>query len=144
MVNNKHPNRIDMDEKSQITAKILTFSPPDLSDLGKPRFPEVKPDTQLVDLIGSKSHLFFNILEIDPNWLSKNPDSWNDETEYKRAELFVRNVKTVNDCAERGVKLVTDYASILTKDDQLKEWLLQGVEKNRKEYKNFNIKTLNK
>ena len=56
----------------------------------------------------------------------------------------VRNVKTVNDCAERGVKLVTDYASILTKDDQLKERLLQGVEKNRKEYKNFNIKTLNK
>ena len=90
------------------------------------------------------SYLFFYILEIDPNWLSKNPDSWSDETEYKRAELFVRNVKTVNDCAERGVNLVTDYASILTKDDQLKEWLLQGVEKNRKEYKNFNIKTLNK
>ena len=57
---------------------------------------------------------------------------------------FVRTVKTVNDCAERGVKMITNYATILTKDEKIRDWLLQGVEMNRKKFPDFNIKTLNK
>ena len=57
---------------------------------------------------------------------------------------FVRTVKTVNDCAELGVKRITDYATVLTKDEKKRDWLLKGVEMNRKKFPDFNIKTLNK
>ena len=56
----------------------------------------------------------------------------------------MRNVKTVNDCAERGVKMISEYAAILTKDEKVRDWLLQGVEANRKKFPDFNVKTLNK
>ena len=59
-------------------------------------------------------------------------------------EQFVRTVKTVNDCAERGVKLISEYAAILTQDEKARNWLLQGVELNRWKFPDFNVKTLNK
>ncbi|KAF0313314.1 hypothetical protein FJT64_016134 [Amphibalanus amphitrite] len=42
-----------------------------------------------------------------------------------------------NDVAERGVKLVTDYMEILTKDDTTREFLLQGVELHRRKFPDF-------
>ena len=56
----------------------------------------------------------------------------------------MRTAKTVNDVAERAVKLMTDYAMILTKDEEKRQWILQGVAENRKKYGNFAKKTLNK
>ena len=137
-------NKIDQDLKSQIAAKMLTFSPLSAKEIGKPTFPEIRPETTLPDLVGQKSYLFFDILGIDYSWLNRSPEFWHEELEYKRAEMFARTVKTVNDCAERGVKLISDYASVLTKNENMREWLLQGVEQNRRKYPDFKIKTLNK
>ena len=39
--------------------------------------------------------------------------------------------------------MITEYAAILTKDEKMRDWLLQGVESNRRKYPDFNIKTLN-
>ena len=137
-------NRVDMDTKSHMAAKMLTFSPPEKFQLGKPKFPVIKPGTKLVDLVGSKSYMLFSILGVDYMWLSKDPRDWQEDTEYKKAEQFVRTVKTVNDCAERGVKMISEYAAILTKNEKVRDWLLQGVETNRRKYSDFNVKTLNK
>ena len=57
---------------------------------------------------------------------------------------YVRTVKVTNDVAERGVKLMADYASILTTDDELRPLILQGVERNRKMFPNFKKSVLNK
>jgi len=46
--------------------------------------------------------------------------------------------------AERGVKLINDFSKILTKNEKKREWLLQGVESNRKKYSNDHKATLNK
>ena len=94
--------------------------------------------------MGSKSYMLFSILGVDYMWLSKDPRDWQEDTEYKKAEQFVRTVKTVNDCAERGVKMISEYAAILTKNEKVRDWLLQGVETNRRKYSDFNVKTLNK
>ena len=39
--------------------------------------------------------------------------------------------------------MATDYASILTKDDTMRNMILQGVEKSRREFPDFAKKTLN-
>ena len=137
-------NKVDNDTKSHMAAKLLTFSQPEKIKIGKPKFPEIKPTTKLIDLLGQNSYLLFNLLGVDSNWLCKNPTDWGKDEDYRKMREYVRTVKTVNDCAEWGVKLITDYAKILTKDDKMRSWLLQGVEMNRQKYPDFSIKTLNK
>ena len=39
--------------------------------------------------------------------------------------------------------MISDYSKILTKDNELRRKLLQGVEMSRKIHPNFNKKTLN-
>ena len=56
----------------------------------------------------------------------------------------MRTAKTVNDVAERAVKMMTDYSKILTEDDETRQLIMQGVAENRRLYNNFNKKTLNK
>ena len=63
--------------------------------------------------------------------------------EIQKIENFVRTVKTTNDTAERGVKLMTDYAQILTHDEDMRQWILQAVDNNRKMFPDFNKNTLN-
>ena len=48
-----------------------------------------------------------------------------------------------NDVAERGVKMATDFASLLTEDDSMRAMILQGVERSRKVYPNFKKNCLN-
>ena len=67
-----------------------------------------------------------------------------EDPDYQKVEQFVRTVKTVNDCPERGVKLISEYAAILTKDKMARNWLMKGMELNRRKFPDFNVKTLNK
>ena len=46
-------------------------------------------------------------------------EHWSEDPDFAAAEAFVRSVKVTNDTAERGVKLMTDYAQILTKDKNI-------------------------
>ena len=63
--------------------------------------------------------------------------------DYKEMEEFVRHVKVTNDVSERGVKLITDYAKILTNNNAKRMMLLQGVEMFRKLKPDFKKKTMN-
>ena len=64
--------------------------------------------TELRELFTPDSCQLFNILKMVPDWLDTNPD-------YIEFRKFVRTVKLTNDCAERAVKLATDYSKSLTK-----------------------------
>jgi hypothetical protein len=55
----------------------------------------------------------------------------------------VRNVKVTNDVAERAVAMISQYAAILTKYEEMRDFLLQGVEDHRRKYPNVNKSTLN-
>ena len=44
---------------------------------------------------------------------------------------IIRNLKVVNDVAERGVKLATDFSDIITTDEEQMQYLLQVVEDSR-------------
>ncbi|KAK0053790.1 hypothetical protein Bpfe_016784 [Biomphalaria pfeifferi] len=49
-----------------------------------------------------------------------NVETWKENDHYQEALRIVQGLKVVNDCAERGVKLIQEYTSIWTNDDQQK------------------------
>ena len=79
-----------------------------------PTFTDIKPETQLFNLVGPSTFMFFDILGLDYQWLRRTPEIWNEYESYREAQEFVRTVKVVNDTAERGIKLVANYTQILT------------------------------
>ena len=87
--------------------------------------------------------MFFHILGISYEWIKVPPSHWEEYDSYKEAREFVRTTKVVNDLAERGIKMISDYAMILTNDEEMRVQLLQGVELNRRKYPDFKKKTLN-
>jgi len=56
----------------------------------------------------------------------------------------VTTVKITNDIAERVVNLITDYLEVLTvtKDEKMRQFLMQGVELHIHKFLNFNKRTL--
>ena len=72
-----------------------------------------------------------------------NPERWPEDEHYMKAKNFVKTTKVTNDVAERGVKMARDYATILTKDDNIRDMLLQGVERCRRLFPDFKKQTLN-
>ena len=127
-------SKVSDDEKSRMSARLLTFEPPDSFHVGKPEFPDILEKTQLVDLVGPKSWFLFLKLKVESGWLRKDMKLWPDDPDFGAVNRFVRTVKTTNDTAERGVKLMTDYAKIRTGDETKKQWILQVVDCHRKNF----------
>jgi len=130
--------------KQEIARKIMITPIPENFRLGKPVFRSIASDTTLTDLVGPDSHTLFQSLHIGNTWLGKPVNQWKEDPDFIVAETFVRNVKVVNDAAERGVKLMTDYATAITTDPQQKAAMLQCVEHHRRLYPDFQKRTLNK
>ena len=109
-----------------------------------PTFPELSKETEIKDLVSSKSWEFFTILKLPADWLELAPAKWSDNENYLKARKFVQTVKVTNDCAERGIKLATDYAKCLTKDSSMRSKIFQVVEADRRARPDNKKKTMNK
>ena len=139
--------KLSVEKKESLAKKLVKYLPQTenpVFEIQRSTFPVIDPNTELEDLVGDRSFLLFSLLQVGYSWLFQPAAEWDDSLDYSRAESFVRTAKTVNDVAERAVKLMTDYAMILTKDEEKRQWILQGVAENRKKYGNFAKKTLNK
>jgi hypothetical protein len=55
----------------------------------------------------------------------------------------VKSLKVVNDIAERGVKMMSDFANVITTDKMQREHLLQAVEHHRQKFESFGKSCLN-
>ena len=118
-------------QKLEIAKKILkTKEHYDCKVLGQPTQPIITPRTRLVDLIGPQSWHLFSKFE-DTQWLSKHPRTWEKDPGFNVMFRIIRNLKVVNDVAERGVKLATDFSDIITTDEEQMQYLLQVVEDSR-------------
>ena len=76
----------------------------------------------------------FARFSINTNFLSKNLTTWNYDPGYKSGPEKLQKTVVVNDVAERGVKLIQEYNNILIKDETEKQFVLQKVNENRKNY----------
>ena len=78
-------------------------------------------DKELSSFVMTKTKLFFQNLCIPDSFLKTPVETWNDSECYTDAEGIVKSLKAVNDTAERGVKLIQDYNTMLTKDEEQKQ-----------------------
>ena len=71
-----------------------------------------------------------------------DPDTWITNSDYIEAEKTVRELRVVNDTAERGVQLMQEYNALVTKDEEQTQFALQVVQEHRKHYPDCKKSTL--
>ena len=144
MVFSLFSDKVGAEEKSRLSARLQTFRVQDELELGvflAPDFPDVEEGIQLVDLLGPNSWVLFMLLKTGTSWLQSGPETWLGDPGYQETAAFITTIKVTNDVAERGVKLITDYAEILTKGEVTREFPLQGVELHRRKFPDCQKKT---
>ena len=82
----------------------------------------------LSDFVTERSMNLFTALKIDPTFLTDDPATWPSRPAYVDAKQKVVSMKVINDCAERAVKLATDFNNALTNDETQRQLLFQIVE----------------
>ena len=96
------------------------------------------PPYRLIDSVMQGSLFLFDNLKIGKEWLNKPVNTWSSYESFREMESFVKNLMVTNDTAERGIKLVTDYAKSLTKNPEERDALLQVVAQHRRDIPNAN------
>jgi hypothetical protein len=56
---------------------------------------------------------------------------------FQKVKSLIHSLEVVNDCAERGVKLKTDFKDV-TKDVQQQKYLFYVIEAHRSHFKSYN------
>ena len=82
------------------------------TDFGKPKFPDIplsEEETSLLNFVGEDCWRFFRIMKMDSSFLDSPVSSWHLSAEYMDAVKVVNNMCVVNNAAERGVKLCSDF-----------------------------------
>ena len=92
------------------------------------------PNKRLHDFVTKSTKKFFQILGLPDSFLDTDPDTWVTNPSYLQAEEVVRELRVVNDTAERGVALMQEYNGLLTKDEEQTQFALQVVQEHRKLY----------
>ena len=104
----------------------------------------VTAKTSLADLVGPESTLLLDTLDIESDWLLQPVATWPRSDDDRKALEYISIVNVVNDIAEWGVKMMTDFANIIITDSQQRRYLLQRVEYSRERFDSFKKQTLNK
>ena len=86
----------------------------------------------VADFVTSRSLNLFSAFSLSQQFLEEDVTTWSSSEDYLAACKIIHAVKVVNDCAERAVKLATDFNEILTKSDEQRQLLYQVVEHHRK------------
>ena len=99
---------IDQDEDGDA---VITLRKRSGSWYGKPEFPELEEtgSYNISDYIRPDSIGFFTILGLDTDFLEESVKDWAASPTYQAAKAAVKNLPVVNDAAERGVKITSDF-----------------------------------
>lgn len=84
--------------------------------------------------VSSTTKKFFSRFGLKTDFLNAPPSTWEDNEDYKLNRNVVQKIRTVNDTAERGVKLIQEYCSSLTKNEEQRQFALQIVSDYRKRF----------
>ena len=103
---------------------------------GKPAFPDITQTTTLSSLVDTDSWFTLHLLQINPDFLAEEVNTWPDLPSYQESAANVEAVNVINDCAERGVKLSSDFINA-AKSEQHYQNVLQVVEQDRKNMPNL-------
>ena len=90
------------------------------------------PEMCLSDLSTKNTMRFFQTLDINVEFFTMSVSEWVSRVDYTQGKQIVDHLRVVNDHAERGVKLMTDYNQTVTKDENSFQNLLLTVDSHRK------------
>jgi len=119
------------DKEAIVTALQRTPNQKDLQRLTPKQIPRFQ-DTSIEQFVTRRSLNLFESLRLPQDFLSAPVNTWTTREDYQAACKTVHALKVVNDCAERSVKLATDFNEVLTKNDEQRQLLYQVVEYHRK------------
>ena len=131
-------DRLSYEKKDELRHAMLTVDVAGISALtnrhgtsyGKPNFPELTVPGDLLTFVGCDSMGFFRILHLDSDFLSEPAEEWPGIDSYESAKKGVKAMHVVNDAAERGVKLASDFLESAKLEDNYKN-ILQVAENDR-------------
>lgn len=131
-------------ERHSMAAKLLSQVRPNSFAPGKPKFPTdlMTRNPHLESFIGPRSWILFHKLSAVGTWLQKEPEEWENDQEYIRMELFLRDLKVVNDLAERCVKDITEYRN-MARDPEHRDDILMVTSDHRKVFRDIRKQGLN-
>ena len=81
----------------------------------------------LTYLIGEDSRVFFTILNLSSSFLREPVTEWHKNEDFLASKNVVSSLSVVNDSAERGVKLRSDFAGNAKKENKF-QIIIQVVE----------------
>ena len=104
-------------EKKKVTDALVALPAPRYFIQGKPNLqPAVAIVTDmppsLASFVTTRSWLLFQLFWLDTSWLLNEPVTWPLSPAYQELRALTRDLKVFNDCAERVVKDVQEYANI--------------------------------
>ncbi|KAK5905378.1 hypothetical protein CesoFtcFv8_006850 [Champsocephalus esox] len=139
-------SKVPNEDKRALSSAILEHKPDDLpmhipeqrfgTGFGQPTFPTLLPTTSLADLANKDCWFGIHQLHIDPECMSLDVKEWATNDAFKKSEVNVCAMNVVNDCAERGVKLTSDFVPVARKEQHLQN-VLQAVEHDRSQQPNL-------
>lgn len=118
-----------------LLAKTLFNTPkPNNFVLGKPKFPNFTTELPfLSSFISPRSWLLFSLMGLSncqTDWLQLPVEYWDLMENYRTIKNFINQLEVVNDCAERGIKIISDYKDVCRNDEHL-DYVIQTVEHHR-------------
>ena len=126
-------------------AKVLHQTPRCAISTGKPTFPTIAPGARfrLADFIGPESWLLFDLCELEgpQDWLLAPSSNWHLSTSFRQIEEFAKKLTVVNDLAERGCHLATEFINRVESEEQ-RQALYQTVLDFRAKVPNDNKESL--
>ena len=126
-------NQVTLEVKRKVVKNLK--DKPGSKDALKRIHPLNRPQNMdLSAFVTTSTKRFFNILHVNEDFLQKDPLEWAADEKYQRSLDLVKSVRVINDLAERGVALMTEFNASLTKSEEQKQFLLQVVEAPRKKY----------
>ena len=118
------------DEEREQLAKAIQSQPRGEVMPGKPKFPDmVWPDARpsVAYFVTKDSWLIFDLLELSGEFMSVPCQFWSNFGEYRKLEEFCLNIPTLNDSAERGCHMITEYMNKVHSEEARQD-LLQCVQ----------------
>jgi len=85
----------------------------------------------LADFATKNTRRFFLKIQMDQKFLTKSPDSWNDQPGDLMARELVQGIQVTNDTAERGMALIQEYNWLVTHDEEQLPILMEIVTEHR-------------
>ncbi|GBM57086.1 hypothetical protein AVEN_261427-1 [Araneus ventricosus] len=108
-------------------------SEPDLQKVrGNCNILKANQEVNLSDFVTERLGKLFQKLNIDDAFLNLPSEEWKQNSSYLQGREHVRELQVVNATVERGVKLFQEFNTLITKDEEERQFLLQVVEANRK------------